>query len=108
MYCTQCTSRQVLLMCTQRLGWGFVRPGRTHTHGCLRSHATYLPPHAGMLCLGCGPHASVVICRAKSRVWESIPNVARTRARESSECNGCSTVTIVTTISRLVEQAELL
>ncbi len=24
---------------------GFVRPGRTHTHGCLRSHATYLTPH---------------------------------------------------------------
>src|SRR5258706_8846220 len=52
-------SAQVLLMCTQRLGWGFVRPGRTHTHGCLRSHTTYLTPHTGMLCLGRGPHASM-------------------------------------------------
>src|SRR5882762_2283584 len=50
MYCTQCTSRQVLLICTQRLGWGFVRPGRTHTHGCLRSHATYLMPHTLVHC----------------------------------------------------------
>src|SRR5882762_4672959 len=91
MYCTQCTSRQVLLMCTQRLGWkfvrpgrththgclhshatcltphtqrlgwGFVRPGRTHTHGCLRSHATYLTPHTGMLCLGVGCMRACVI-----------------------------------------------
>src|SRR5882762_3195796 len=50
MYCTQCTSRQVLLMCTQRLGWGFVRPGRTHTHGCLHSHATCLTPHTLVHC----------------------------------------------------------
>src|SRR5882762_5184632 len=49
MYCTQCTSRQVLLMCTQRLGWGFVRPGRTHTHQCLHSHATCLTPHTQRL-----------------------------------------------------------
>src|SRR5882762_704001 len=52
----KCTSRQVLLMCTQRLGWKFVRPGRTHMEGCLHSHATYLTLHTGMLCLGRGPH----------------------------------------------------
>src|SRR5258705_12279664 len=50
MYCTQCISRQVLLMCTQGLGWGFVRPGRTHTHGCLHSHATCLTPHTLVHC----------------------------------------------------------
>ena len=26
-------------------GWEIVRPGRTHTHGCLRSHATSRMPH---------------------------------------------------------------
>src|SRR5882762_920174 len=66
-------SAQVLLMCTQRLGWG-IRASWTHTHAWVSAfprhisdttHSSALPllDIAGMLCLCHGPHASIVISR---------------------------------------------